>query len=249
MLLITFSVATRESDILVSTHASTKNMNMAPIQSVTTFPPVSQGVIPVSDSGSNQAGTASATSQAIYPGTKKTPKFPCRHCGLLLTTRGGVRRHEIAKHTSQRAHLCPFASCKFATLGFARPDALTFHLRTTHHDQAIPTLTATPASAHEENTYDMDEHVADGPEVIHPDEEADDGHEVIYPNEDFDNDYGLIHADDDDDIVQLKRHLANLEEANEELILREQQLLHQTICLDAKIDQLRRRGEANGKAE
>lgn len=117
------------------------------MQSATTASTSTQATIQATN-GSTTAGHATVT--------KKTPRFPCSHCGLLLTTRGGVRRHEIARHTTQRPHLCPFSHCEYATKGFSRPDALTFHMRT-HAGQTIPAAESSQDTREGDHQTESDE--------------------------------------------------------------------------------------------
>jgi hypothetical protein len=70
-------------------------------------------------------------------GSKKSTKVKCDECGKEVSD-GALSRHKASLHSTERPFVCPFPDCKRSTAGWARNDALKFHLKHVHTGQAIP---------------------------------------------------------------------------------------------------------------
>lgn len=98
--------------------------------------------IPSQEAGLRQpplTSTDNGGDNAVGPQTaqKNKPTFSCPQCGLQLASFANVQRHQKTVHSDVRPFFCPVEGCKWATLGYARKDALQFHMKTRHANEKI----------------------------------------------------------------------------------------------------------------
>ncbi|KAB5514993.1 hypothetical protein GE09DRAFT_1067029 [Coniochaeta sp. 2T2.1] len=73
-----------------------------------------------------------ADNSSTLPSKSYDKPFSCPTCGEGLSSQHALDRHEADVHADTRPYLCPVRACERATCGYARRDALTFHMKKIH---------------------------------------------------------------------------------------------------------------------
>ncbi|KAB5559501.1 hypothetical protein GE09DRAFT_1285499 [Coniochaeta sp. 2T2.1] len=88
--------------------------------------------------------TASYSNPATEAGTPATQSgVNCQYCNKTVANARNLTPHIVSQHTDERAHLCPFQECPYATKGFALKEGLQRYI-TRVHESDNPTEPATP---------------------------------------------------------------------------------------------------------